>query len=186
MALTNNSKLASRMRILSSHGITRNPDLMKNAPHGPWYYEQLELGLNYRMSEVHAALGMSQLKKLEIFISQRQKLAKNYDEMLSVMPLRIPGRMDNASSSWHLYIIRLQDAKRHRTIFNKLQNAGIGVNLHYIPVHLQPYYRTFGFGYGDFPSAEEYYAHAISIPLHAGLTEVEQNMIVEEIAKVTR
>ena len=178
MALTGDAGLAARMERLRSHGITRDADLMTHAPDGPWYYQQLELGWNYRMTEIHAALGLSQMDRLDAFIARRRALAEAYDAALAGLPLRRPGRQDGAASSWHLYVIRLDDPARHRAVFEALRAAGIGVNLHYIPVHLQPYYRDMGFSPGDFPASEDYYARAISIPLHAGLSDAEQARVV--------
>jgi UDP-4-amino-4,6-dideoxy-N-acetyl-beta-L-altrosamine transaminase len=181
MALTNDPELAARMERLRSHGITRDPDLMTHAPDGPWYYQQIELGWNYRMTEMQAALGLSQMDPLDSFIVRRRALADAYDAVLAELPLRIPGRQVGAHSSWHLYVIRLDDATHHRSVFEALRAAGIGVNLHYIPVHLQPYYRGLGFAPGDFPGAEDYYSRAISIPLHAGLTDEEQMQVAAAI-----
>lgn len=178
MALTNDRRLAARMDRLRSHGITRDPEQMTHAPDGPWYYQQLDLGWNYRMTEMQAALGLSQLERLEAFITRRRQLADAYDTALQGLPLWLPGRLAGAASSWHLYVIRLQEAQHHARIFDALRMAGIGVNLHYIPVHLQPYYRALGFAPGDFPKAEAYYTRAISIPLHAGLSDTEQATVV--------
>ena len=181
MALTNDAVLAGRMERLRSHGITRDPDLMTHASDGPWYYQQLELGWNYRMTEMQAALGVSQMDKLTPFIARRRALAKQYDAALADLSLRVPGRLEGADSSWHLYVIRLDDSARHRTVFEALRAKEIGVNLHYIPVHLQPFYKNLGFSTGDFPVAEDYYARAISIPLYAGLTDDEQSSVVKAI-----
>lgn len=182
MALTNDAELATRMERLRSHGITRDPALMTHAPDGPWYYQQLDLGWNYRMTDMQAALGQSQMDQLDMFIARRRALADAYDELLADLPLRCPGRMEGADSSWHLYVIRLDDLARHRATFETLRANGIGVNLHYIPVHLQPYYRGLGFAPGDFPTSENYYARAISIPLHAGLTDDEQARVVAALS----
>lgn len=183
MALTNDAGLAARMERLRSHGITRDPDLMTQTPDGPWYYQQLELGWNYRMTEIHAALGLSQMDRLDAFIARRRTLAEAYDAALAGLPLRCPERQDGATSSWHLYVVRLDDTSRHRAVFEALRAAGIGVNLHYIPVHLQPYYRDMGFAPGDFPASEDYYARAISIPLHAGLTDADQARVVAALTE---
>ena len=183
MAVTNDRELAARMERLRSHGITRDPDLMTHGPDGPWYYQQLELGYNYRMTEMQAALGLSQLDRLEEFVARRRELSESYDEALSNLPLRLPGRLEGASSAWHLYVIRLNDAADHQSVFEALRASGIGVNLHYIPVHLQPYYRALGFKPGDFPVAEDYYSRAISIPLHAGLTDSEQRTVVARLGE---
>jgi UDP-4-amino-4,6-dideoxy-N-acetyl-beta-L-altrosamine transaminase len=181
MALTNDADLAGRMERLRSHGITRDPALMTHAPDGPWYYQQLELGWNYRMTEMQAALGLSQMDQLDSFITRRRVLADAYDKALAKLPLRLPARQEGANSSWHLYVIRVENPTRHRTIFEALRAGGLGVNLHYIPVHLQPYYRNLGFMPGDFPKSEDYYARAISIPLYAGLTDEEQQTVVVTI-----
>lgn len=183
MGLTNDSGLAERMDRLRSHGITRDPALMTHAPDGPWYYQQLDLGWNYRMTEMQAALGLSQLDRLDAFIARRRMLADAYDAALTGLPLRRPGQLAGANSSWHLYVIRLDDPSRHRSVFEALRADAIGVNLHYIPVHLQPYYRGLGFAPGDFLAAEDYYSRAISIPLHAGLTDDEQTQVVAAISK---
>lgn len=183
MAMTNDAALCERMQRLRSHGITRDADLMTHAPDGPWYYQQLELGWNYRMTEIQAALGLSQMDKLDTFIARRRELADAYDASLKGLPLRLPGREDEAISSWHLYIIRLDDATRHRTVFEELREGGIGVNLHYIPVHLQPYYVDLGYLPGNFPVSEDYYSRAISIPLHAGLTDEEQTRVISAISE---
>jgi dTDP-4-amino-4,6-dideoxygalactose transaminase len=156
---------------------------MTHAPDGPWYYQQLELGWNYRMTEMQAALGLSQMDRLDAFIARRRDLARRYDAMLADLPLRLPGRLPGAGSSWHLYVIRLDDTARHLATFEALRAGGIGVNLHYIPVHLQPYYRRMGFGPGDFPASEDYYARAISIPLHAGLTDDEQATVAATLSR---
>jgi UDP-4-amino-4,6-dideoxy-N-acetyl-beta-L-altrosamine transaminase len=184
MALTNDAELASRMDRLRNHGITRDPALMTHEPHGPWYYQQLELGWNYRMTEMQAALGLSQMNQLDTFIARRCELAHYYDTMLAGLPLYRPGRQVHAASSWHLYIIRLRDAASHRQTFDALLAEGIGVNLHYIPVHLQPSYRAQGFTHGDYPASEDYYSRAISIPLHAGLTNVEQAQVIDALKTV--
>lgn len=184
-ALTNDSALAEKMGRLRSHGITRDPDLMTHASDGPWYYQQLELGWNYRMTELHAALGSSQIERLEAFVDRRNALADRYDTLLAGMPLDLPGRQEATRSAFHLYVIRLKDhdKARHRDVFEKLRSAGIGVNLHYIPVHLQPYYQALGFSPGNFPIAENYYQRAISIPLYQGLSDTDQDEIVVAITK---
>lgn len=183
MAVTNDDALAQRMEALRTHGITRDPDLMTHAPDGPWYYQQLDLGWNYRLTELQAALGVSQLRRLKEFVDRRNLLADRYDALLSDCRVHLPGRQEKARSSFHLYIIRLpeRDPERHRAVFERLRADGIGVNLHYIPVHLQPYYRALGFAPGDFPAAEDYYERAISIPLHPGLTEEEQDKVVQSL-----
>ena len=181
MGLTNCKDLCARMEQLRSHGITRDEALMTQTSDGPWYYQQLDLGWNYRMTEIQAALGLSQLSKLDVFIDRRRQLADAYDTALKNSAVRCPGRQNGADSSWHLYVIRLDNPAQHLTLFKKLRKAGIGVNLHYIPVHLQPYYRDMGFQSGDFPAAEDYYSRAISIPLHAGLSDEEHAQVVETL-----
>lgn len=178
MALTNDPELASRMERLRSHGITRDSRLMTKEPEGPWYYQQIELGWNYRMTEMQAALGLAQQARLTEYIDRRNLLAERYDSLLAGLPVDRPGRMKSTRSSFHLYVIRLHDETRHHAVFEKMKAQGIGVNLHYIPVHLQPYYRALGFSVGDFPVAEAYYRRAISIPLYSGLTDEEQDRVV--------
>ncbi len=184
MAVTQDAGLAARMERLRSHGITRDPAMMTHPPDGPWYYQQLDLGWNYRMTEMQAALGLSQLQRLDGFIARRRELADAYDVALDGMPVRSPGRNADAASAWHLYVLRLNDPKRHLAVFEGLRTAGIGVNLHYIPVHMQPYYRALGFGPGDFPVSEAYYARAISIPLYAGMTDAEQRKVIIAISSI--
>ncbi|MEO0905705.1 MAG: UDP-4-amino-4,6-dideoxy-N-acetyl-beta-L-altrosamine transaminase [Pseudomonadota bacterium] len=178
MAVTNDAELAARMERLRSHGITRDPALMTHESDGPWYYQQLELGWNYRITEMQAALGLSQLDQLDGFIARRRVLADAYDVALNDLPIELPMRLTGAASSWHLYVVRLHDETRHRAVFEMLREREVGVNLHYIPVHLQPHYQTLGFAAGDFPLAEDYYARAISIPLYAGLTDEAQETVV--------
>ncbi|TQE98383.1 MAG: UDP-4-amino-4,6-dideoxy-N-acetyl-beta-L-altrosamine transaminase [Spiribacter salinus] len=181
LATTNNPALATRMAELRTHGITRDPSRMTKEPDGPWHYQQIELGWNYRMTEMQAALGLSQLDRLEEFVSRRRDLAAAYDEQLTDLPLRLPGRLEGADSSWHLYVIRLENADRRRKIFEALREAGIGVNVHYIPVHLQPCYELLGFSRGDFPASEDYYDRAISIPLHPGMGTNDQNRVLNAL-----
>lgn len=183
MALTNDDALAAKMASTRSHGITRDPALMTHASDGPWYYQMVELGWNYRMTELQAALGASQMERLAEFVDARNAKADRYDALLADLPLDLPGRQAQTRSSFHLYIIRLQDSHvaRKREIFEALRADGIGVNLHYIPVHLQPYYTALGFSRGDFPKAEDYYARAISIPLYPGLSEADQDQVVASL-----
>ena len=183
MALTNDPELAARMERLRSHGITRDSEQMSQEPDGPWYYQQIELGWNYRMAEIQAALGLKQQERLEEYVDRRNALADRYDSLLADLPLDQPGRLKSARSSFHLYVIRLHDETRHRAVFHALHAYGVGVNLHYIPVHLQPYYRALGFAVGDFPVAEAYYKRAISIPLYSGLTDADQYRVVDSFRK---
>lgn len=178
--VTNRDDLAARLLRLRSHGITRDASLMGEKNPGPWYYEQLELGYNYRMTDIQAALGASQMSRLENFVARRRALAARYDNLLAGLPLQLPVQDDRARSSWHLYVVRLhldEIGRSHRQIFEALRAAGIGVNLHYIPVHLQPYYRALGFAEGYCPEAERYHGEAISLPLYPALSEADQDYI---------
>ncbi|RCV89377.1 UDP-4-amino-4,6-dideoxy-N-acetyl-beta-L-altrosamine transaminase [Billgrantia montanilacus] len=181
MALTNNELLAERMELLRSHGITRDPGKMTQQPDGPWYYQQIDLGFNYRMTELQAALGLSQLQRLDEFVARRHELANRYDQLLGDKPVKTPWQHPDSYSGLHLYVIRLkldQIGKSHREVFESLREQGIGVNIHYIPVHTQPYYQYLGFSNGDFPQAESYYREAISLPMFSGLTECQQDEVV--------
>ncbi|MCY4328699.1 MAG: UDP-4-amino-4,6-dideoxy-N-acetyl-beta-L-altrosamine transaminase [Endozoicomonadaceae bacterium] len=187
VAVTNDKKLADKMRLLRSHGITRDPELMTHEPHGPWYYQQTDLGFNYRMTDIQAALGLSQLERLDKYIDKRQSLASQYDKLLAELPVTRPYQHPDSYSSYHLYIIRLQPDKTrasHPKVFSFLRKQGIGVNLHYIPVHTQPYYQQAGFSYGDFPEAEKYYTEAISLPLFPKIKPEEQTYIVNTLKQV--
>ncbi|MCH9054468.1 UDP-4-amino-4,6-dideoxy-N-acetyl-beta-L-altrosamine transaminase [Synechococcus sp. PCC 6716] len=180
--LTNEPEIYQRLLRLRTHGITREPQQMIGHSHGPWYYQQLDLGYNYRLSDLHAALGCSQLQRLGEFVAQRQFLAQRYNQFLGDLPLTLPAQHGDTASSWHLYIIRLkldQIGCSHREVFEALRAAGIGVNLHYIPVHTQPYYQQLGFRWGEFPAAEAYYREAISLPLYYGLTVEQQDYIIQ-------
>jgi UDP-4-amino-4,6-dideoxy-N-acetyl-beta-L-altrosamine transaminase len=186
MALTNDAALAERMELLRSHGITRDPDLMTHEPDGPWYYQQVALGFNYRMTDLQAALGVSQLDRLDRYVQRRHELAERYNQLLQPLPVTIPWQHPDSYSGLHLYVIRLQldrIASSHRQVFEALRAAGIGVNLHYIPVHTQPYYRQLGFNHGDFPEAERYYAEAISLPLFATMTEQQQDQVLAALGE---
>lgn len=182
MATTNDDELAGRMDLLRSHGITRDQVSMTCEPDGPWYYQQIELGFNYRMTELQAALGISQLERLDAFVARRHELAKRYDELLNDLPLITPWQHPDSYSGLHLYVVRLQldnISKSHREVFESLREQGIGVNLHYIPVHTQPYYQAMGFTAEDFPEAMAYYREAISLPMFQGLTDAQQDSVVE-------
>jgi UDP-4-amino-4,6-dideoxy-N-acetyl-beta-L-altrosamine transaminase len=181
MVLTNSSELAERLRLLRSHGITRDPALMDCVPDGPWFYQQVALGFNYRMTDLQAALGASQMARLDSFVARRHLLADRYDRLLAGLPLGLPQHAPDAYSSLHLYVVRLQLTRArvsHGQLFDGLRSLGIGVNLHYIPVHTQPYYRALGFGAGDFPVAEQYYREAISLPMFYSLSDSEQDQVV--------
>lgn len=183
MALTRDAALAARMDLLRSHGITRDPALMSHAPDGPWYYQQVALGYNYRMTDIQAALGLSQMARLGAYVERRRLLARRYDALLGGLPLRVPFQHGDGESAWHLYLVRLDPALDHRATFEALRADGIGVNLHYIPVHTQPYYAAMGFAPGDFPEAERYYAEAISLPLYPGLTEAMQDTVIAALRR---
>jgi UDP-4-amino-4,6-dideoxy-N-acetyl-beta-L-altrosamine transaminase len=189
MALTKSAELAERMARLRAHGITRNPAQMVREPNGPWYYEQLELGYNYRMTDLQAALGVSQMQRLDEFVERRNALAKRYDELLTDFPLRGPKVIADVYSSWHLYPIRLQLDKitlGHREVFEALREADIGVNLHYMPVHMQPYYRELGFREEMFSEAEAYGNDAISLPMFPLLQESDQETVVSTLRKILK
>jgi UDP-4-amino-4,6-dideoxy-N-acetyl-beta-L-altrosamine transaminase len=183
MATTNDPVLARRMQILRSHGITREQHEMTHESDGAWYYQQVDLGYNYRMTELQAALGISQMSRLDEFVSARVDRARSYDQALADLALRLPYQAPMTASSWHLYVIQLADAARHRVVFDALRADGIGVNLHYIPVHLQPYYLAKGFTKGDFPMAEDYYARSISIPLFSHMTDAQLQAVVDAVKK---
>ncbi|NTV11698.1 MAG: UDP-4-amino-4,6-dideoxy-N-acetyl-beta-L-altrosamine transaminase, partial [Zoogloea sp.] len=177
MALTNDPELAARMARLRSHGITREADEMEGEADGPWYYQQVELGFNYRMTDLQAALGLSQLARLDDYVARRHAIAQRYDALLANLPVKTPRRLPEAHSALHLYPIQV-DAACRRRVFEHLRAAGIAVNVHYIPVHTQPHYRRLGFRPGDFPQAERYYSQAISLPMFATLTETQQDEVV--------
>ncbi|WP_339409881.1 UDP-4-amino-4,6-dideoxy-N-acetyl-beta-L-altrosamine transaminase [Pseudomonas sp. EA_35y_Pfl2_R5] len=186
MALTNNAELAERLALLRSHGITRDPAQMTHAADGPWYYQQIELGFNYRMTELQAALGISQMQRLDQYVQRRHELAKRYDELLAELPVSCPWQHPDSYSGLHLYVIRLQldrITSSHLQVFQSLREQGVGVNLHYIPVHTQPYYQRLGFSQGDFPESEHYYSEAISLPLFPDLSDCEQNYIADVLKR---
>ena len=181
MALTNDDGLAARMTLLRSHGVTRDAELMTQTADGPWYYQQVELGFNYRMTELQAALGLSQLDRLDDYVTRRNEIAARYDSALSQLPVVIPWQHPDGYSARHLYVIRLQRdqlATTHRKVFESLLMQGVGVNLHYIPVHTQPYYVQLDSHTGTFPEAESYYADAISLPLYPTMSQEQQEKVV--------
>jgi UDP-4-amino-4,6-dideoxy-N-acetyl-beta-L-altrosamine transaminase len=180
MALTNNDELSTRLGLFRSHGITRDPKLMTKSKDGPWYYQQVELGYNYRMTDIQAALGVSQMTRLDSYVAKRHDIAARYNELLANLPITLPWQHPDSYSAYHLYVIRLQLDQiktTHLKIFEALRAENIMVNLHYIPVHTQPHYQKFGFKEGDFPEAEQYYREAISLPMHPTLTHEEQNFV---------
>lgn len=188
VATTNNDELAQKMDLLRSHGITRDIDLMTHEPDGPWYYQQIDLGFNYRMTEMQAALGVSQIQRLDSITESRHKIAKRYNEQLASLPVIVPFQIQESYSGLHLYVIRLkldEIKPTHLEVFQSLRAANIGVNLHYIPVHLQPYYqKNFSFQTGDFPQAEQYYREAISLPLYPDLSIEAQNRVIHKLKDI--
>jgi UDP-4-amino-4,6-dideoxy-N-acetyl-beta-L-altrosamine transaminase len=187
MAVTNDPELAAKMALLRSHGITRDPAQMTHSSDGPWYYQQIELGFNYRMTELQAALGISQMQRLNGYVKRRHEIASQYNKVFADLPMSTPWQHPDGYSSFHLYVIRLRldcISKSHATVFRDLLQQGIGVNLHYIPVHLQPYFQRMGFKVGDYPQAERYYADAISLPMYAGLTEANLEKLSRSMYEV--
>jgi UDP-4-amino-4,6-dideoxy-N-acetyl-beta-L-altrosamine transaminase len=187
MAMTNSDELAHQMALLRSHGITRDAKYMTHEPDGPWYYQQVGLGFNYRMTELQAALGVSQMDRLDAYVSRRHELAKRYDQLLKDLPITTPWQHPDSYSGLHLYVIRLhlhKISRNHRQVFEALRDQGIGVNLHYIPVHTQPHYQQMGFKEGDFPQSERYYAEAISLPMYQTLSDSQQNEVTAVLHKV--
>ena len=175
------------METFRSHGITRDLNLMHKESDGPWYYEQIDLGYNYRMTDIHAALGVSQLKRLDNIVSKRHEIAKYYDENFFDMPIKTPIQSNDCYSSYHLYVIRLklnEISISHKTVFEKLRAEGVLVNLHYMPVYLHPYYKKLGFKKGYCEEAERYYSDAISIPIFPSLKKIKQEEVIGLIQKI--
>ncbi|MDA7802552.1 UDP-4-amino-4,6-dideoxy-N-acetyl-beta-L-altrosamine transaminase [Gammaproteobacteria bacterium] len=186
MALTNNTQLANKMNLHRSHGITRDQNFMTHDSDGPWYYQQIDIGYNYRMTELQAALGITQIARLDTYVARRHHLAKRYNEILSELPITLPWQHSDSYSGLHLYVIRLQlqkIRKTHLEVFNDLRKHDIGVNLHYIPIHTQPFYRKMGFKQGDYPNSESYYMEAISLPMYQSLSDEHQELVVESLKK---
>jgi UDP-4-amino-4,6-dideoxy-N-acetyl-beta-L-altrosamine transaminase len=184
MALTNSAELAERMRLLRSHGVTRDPSQMKNPSQGPWYYEQIELGYNYRMTDIQAALGTSQMRRINDFVRKRHAIADRYNKELADLPVVLPWQSPDSQSAYHLYPVRIDSSKTslaREEVFARMRNAGVGVNVHYIPVHTQPYYRALGFNDGSFPVAERYYAEAISMPMYPSMTNAQQALVINAL-----
>ncbi len=187
IAVTNSSELQRKMMNLRSHGITRDTAQMTQQADGAWYYQQIDLGFNYRMTELQAALGVSQMKRLDAFLAKRHTLQQRYDESLAELPVTVPYQIPDCYSALHLYPVQLELEKvteSHKDIFQALRKNGLGVNLHYIPVHMQPYYKKMGFKAGDFPRAEKYYSRAISIPLYPSMSFEQQDQVVSILKKV--
>lgn len=187
VAVTNDDTLAKSMALYRSHGVTREPSFMEGDSHGDWYYQQVALGYNYRMTELQAALGLSQMRRVDQFVSARHRLAARYNEKLQDLPLVLPYQLTDTYSGLHLYVIRLQLAKlskTHKQVFDALRQHGIGVNVHYIPVHTQPYYQQLGFGLGDYPHAEQYYQEAISLPMFHAMTDEQQDTVINVLIAI--
>lgn len=186
MAVTQDQELAKRLARLRSHGITRYPAEMAHPPEGSWYYEQIELGFNYRMTDIHAALGLSQMSRLDEFVAARHEIAARYDRLLAPFAITRPWQHPDTHSSLHLYVVRIPSGSEygtHREVFERLRSDGIGVNLHYIPVYRQPYYERMGFRPEEFPNAESYYREAISLPIFPTLTEEQQHAVVKSLTQ---
>lgn len=184
MILTQKNGLYEKLLLLRNHGITRDPLQMTEKSHGPWYYQQIDLGYNFRMTDLQAALGYSQLQRLDEFVSKRHALAARYNDVIEYSPLTLPWQHPETYSAWHLYVIRLKSelAKYRLEIYQYMQCNGIGVNVHYIPIHLQPYYKSLGFQSGDYPVAERFYAEAITIPLFHGMSFSDQDKVINALA----
>lgn len=186
MVITNDSAVARSLELLRSHGVTREPAEMDRAPDGPWYYQQIMLGYNYRLTDLQAALGMSQAARLDEYVVRRHALARRYDALLSALPITVPWQHPDGYSGQHLYVVRVPQAAgrpSRNEVFQALRQQGIGVNLHYIPVHTQPHYRRFGFRDEDFPNAMRYYAEAISLPMYASMSEAQQDVVIKALAE---
>lgn len=189
MIVTNNEELYKKLLLFRSHGITRDEVLLQRESDGPWYYEQLKLGFNYRMTDLQAALGYSQMDRLDEFIVRRRYLADRYNQLLQGLPLQLPYQNQAGNSSWHIYVVRLDLTKvklSKKEIFAKMREMGIVLNLHYIPVHTQPYYQQLGFRIGDFPNSEQYYKEVFTLPLYYGLTDEQQNEVVIALKEILR
>lgn len=189
MVLTNNEELYRKLVLLRSHGITRIPEDMNEEADGPWYYEQITLGFNYRMTDLQAALGVSQMDRLDKFVERRNFLAQRYNDLLIDLPLKTPRVLEKIKSSWHIYVVCADFEAlgiTKKILFERMAKKGIFLNLHYIPVHTQPFYRTLGFNWGDFPASEKYYKEAFTIPLYYDLSDEQQDYVVKSLKEVMK
>lgn len=189
MILTNNKDLYKKLQLYRSHGITRNQDLMYRESDGPWYYEQIDLGFNYRMTDMQAALGFSQMSRLDEFVAKRRYLASRYNELLKELPLNLPYQHPNTKSSWHLYVVRLNFDNlkmSKKNLFAQMKRRGVTLNLHYIPVHLQPYYKKQGYMMGDYPNSERYYKEVFTLPLYYDLSIEEQDKVINSLKEILK
>lgn len=189
MVMTSQSHLAEKLNLLRTHGVTKNPEMMIGQAEGPWYYQQIDLGFNYRITDIQCALGLSQLKRLDDYVARRNQLAQRYNELLQGLPIKRQKITQDSYSAYHLYVIQLDATKTSKTrldVFNYLRKYNIGVNVHYIPVHLQPYYQQLGFKAGDFPCAEAYYEGAITLPLFPTMTEADQDRVIKALKDALR
>ncbi len=189
IALTNNAELAGRMARIRSHGVTRNPTEMQNSHPHPWEYEQVELGLNYRMTDIQAALGFSQLNRLNEFVNRRRQLANQYDELLSELPLILPQIEPTGESAWHLYPVLIDSehtSTNREQVYYSLLEQGIKPNVHFIPIHTQPYFKKMGFKWGDFPVSEWFYSNELSLPMYFGLSDDQQLSVADALNKALR
>jgi len=189
MVLTNREDLYQKLIRLRSHGITRNPSLMDGECDGPWYYQQIELGFNYRMTDFQAALGENQLQRIDEFVTRRHLLAERYRESLKTVPVTVSWQHPDCYSAYHLFVVRLildRIGKTRKRVFEELRAAGIHVHVHYIPVHTQPYYRKMGFRPGDFPETERYYGEALTLPMYSALTDADQDKVIQALGIILR
>ncbi|QUM71310.1 UDP-4-amino-4,6-dideoxy-N-acetyl-beta-L-altrosamine transaminase [Sphingopyxis granuli] len=183
LCLTDDAALADRLRLLRSHGITRDAAAMQGANEGAWYYEQIDLGFNYRITDIQAALGSSQLTDLDDKFRRRDAAARRYDDLLATLPVKLPARLNDRQSAHHLYVVEVENGLSRKAVFDALRADGILVNVHYIPIHLQPYYRALGFAPGDFPASEAFYEGAVTLPLFPSLSEAQQDHVAERLSR---
>ncbi|MDA9282307.1 UDP-4-amino-4,6-dideoxy-N-acetyl-beta-L-altrosamine transaminase [Pseudomonadales bacterium] len=189
LATTNNSDVAQKLRLLRSHGITRDENQMVNISHGSWYYEQILLGFNYRMTDIQAALGVSQMDRLDQFVTKRHELADRYNQLLKHLPLVLPWQNEDSYSAFHLYVVKYESINGGRSfkeVFEFIRGEGVGINLHYMPVYKQPYYKRLGFSENYCAEAERYYQSALSLPMYSGLTVEDQDKVVDVLGRIFR